>query len=80
MATVPSVLPARILLNPRAHQGSEQDPPIRAQPSGAAGLNGLLAASFEPSLSGPLGLDGESRVLIFGSEGPPEVQDKESSP
>jgi diaminopropionate ammonia-lyase len=47
------------------------DPPIRTQTSGAAGLAGLTAATFEPALSEPLGLGADSRVLVIGSEGPP---------
>lgn len=50
--------------------GVEGDPVLRSQPSGVAGLTGLMAATFEPTLSGPLGLGEDSRVLIFGSEGP----------
>lgn len=49
-----------------------EDPVIRTQPSGAAGVAGLVAALFEPTLSGPLGLGKNSRVLVFGSEGPRE--------
>ena len=50
--------------------GVDGDPPILTQPSGAAGLAGLIAASFEPTLATPLGLGPESHILIFGSEGP----------
>lgn len=46
------------------------DPPILSQPSGVAGMAGLLAALFEPALAGPLGLDVESRVMVVASEGP----------
>jgi diaminopropionate ammonia-lyase len=52
--------------------GVNGDPPIRSQPSGVAGLTGLISAAFEPTLSGPLGLGEESIVLVFGSEGAPE--------
>jgi diaminopropionate ammonia-lyase len=52
-------------------QGVEGDAPILSQPSGAAGLGGLLAAAMEPTFSEPLGLGKKSRVLVFGSEGPP---------
>ena len=48
------------------------DPSLRTQPSGAAGLAGLIAANFEPSLAQPLGLGPQSRVLVIGSEGPGE--------
>ncbi|MCJ7627468.1 MAG: hypothetical protein MUO50_03670, partial [Longimicrobiales bacterium] len=51
-------------------RGLSGDPPVLTQPSGAAGLAGLLLATFEPTLSGPLGLGEDSRVLIIGSEGP----------
>lgn len=51
-------------------RGEGGDPPIRSQPSGVAGLAGLVAAAFEPTLSGPLGLGRKSVVLVFGSEGP----------
>jgi diaminopropionate ammonia-lyase len=50
--------------------GLDGDPPVRSRPSGVAGLAGLIAALFEPSLSTPLDLTRDSRVLIFGSEGP----------
>lgn len=52
-------------------RGPYGDPPIRTQSSGAAGLAGLTAATFEPALSEPLGLGADSRVLVIGSEGPP---------
>lgn len=52
-------------------RGIHGDPPVRTQTSGAAGLAGAAAALFEPSLSGPLGLGEDSRVLVIGSEGPP---------
>jgi diaminopropionate ammonia-lyase len=52
-------------------RGIGGDPPIHTQPSGAAGLTGLLAAIREPGLSGPLRLGKDCRVLVFGSEGPP---------
>ena len=45
------------------------DPPIVAGESGAAGVAGLIAAAGEPQLGAALGLDGESRVLVIGSEG-----------
>lgn len=50
-------------------RGWRGDPPIQTQPSGVAGLAGLLAAAFEPSLSGPLDLGERSVVLVIGSEG-----------
>ena len=53
-------------------RGIAQDPAIGTQPSGAAGIAGLAATVFEPALSEPLGLGEDSRVLVFGSEGPRE--------
>ena len=52
-------------------KGMEGDPPIPTQPSGAAGLAGVIAAHFEPTLASPLSLGPTSRVLIIVSEGPP---------
>jgi len=51
-------------------QGQSGDLSLLTQPSGAAGLAGLIAASFEPTLAAPLGLGEDSRVLVIGSEGP----------
>lgn len=51
--------------------GSGGDPAIASQPSGVAGLTGLLAAAFEPTLSGPMDLGEDSVAMVFGSEGPP---------
>lgn len=51
--------------------GIARDPAVGTQPSGAAGIAGLAATAFEPALSEPLGLGEDSRVLVFGSEGPP---------
>ena len=51
-------------------KGVGRDPPVRTQPSGAAGLAGLISTMLEPSLADPLGLGEDSRVLIIGSEGP----------
>jgi len=53
-------------------RGMGGDQPIRTQPSGAAGLAGLVAASFEPGLAIPLSLGKESRVVVIGTEGPPQ--------
>jgi diaminopropionate ammonia-lyase len=57
-------------------QGSGGDPAIASQPSGVAGLAGLLAAAFEPTLSGPLDLGENSVVMVFGSEGPPFPEER----
>ena len=51
-------------------RGEGGDPSVRTGPSGAAGLAGLIAASFEPALTGPLALGPESRVLTLGWDGP----------
>jgi diaminopropionate ammonia-lyase len=51
-------------------EGVGGDPTILTQPSGAAGLAGLIAASFEPALTEPLELGPGSRVLVLGWDGP----------
>lgn len=51
-------------------EGVAKDSSILTRPSGAAGLAGLIAASFEPALTGPLELGPESRVLVIGWDGP----------
>jgi diaminopropionate ammonia-lyase len=51
-------------------RGMGGDRPIHTQPSGAAGLAGLVAASFEPGLAAPLRLGKRSRVVVIGTEGP----------
>ena len=51
-------------------KGVADDVKIHSRPSGVAGLTGLLAAAFEPTLSEPLGLGENSKVIVFGSEGP----------
>jgi diaminopropionate ammonia-lyase len=50
-------------------------PPVVAGESGVAGLAGLLLAAQEPFARAALGLDQDSRVLLFGTEGAtdPEV-------
>ncbi|NOX69384.1 MAG: diaminopropionate ammonia-lyase [Gammaproteobacteria bacterium] len=45
------------------------DPAIVAGESAVAGLAGLLAARRSPKLTGALGLDENSRVLVIGTEG-----------
>lgn len=52
-------------------KGRGGDPSVRAGESGAAGLAGCLAARADARISGRLGLDSRSRVLVFGTEGPP---------
>lgn len=50
-------------------EGSDGDARVVAGESAVAGLAGLLGAMAQPSLAKALGLDGSSRVLLFGSEG-----------
>jgi diaminopropionate ammonia-lyase len=59
--------------------GLDGDPTVLTQPSGAAGLAGLMATLQEPSLASPLNLGAHSRVLLFGSEGPLSNNEEESS-
>lgn len=49
--------------------GVDGDPPIVAGESAVAGLAAVLRARSEAALSETLGLDGDSRVLVFGTEG-----------
>ncbi|PWC30604.1 diaminopropionate ammonia-lyase [Teichococcus aestuarii] len=48
---------------------ARRDSPITAGESAVAGLAGLLLASADPAARAALGLDGGSRVLLFGTEG-----------
>ncbi len=48
---------------------ADGEPAIVAGESGAAGLGGLLAVAAEEGMRRQLGLDGASRVLLFGTEG-----------
>ena len=45
------------------------DTPVVCGESAGAGLAGMLAAMAEPGLAAGLGLDENSRVLVFGTEG-----------
>ncbi len=47
----------------------ETDAPVVAGESAVAGLAGALIARRRPEWSAALGLDGDSRILVFGSEG-----------
>ncbi|KAA8608362.1 diaminopropionate ammonia-lyase [Salipiger aestuarii] len=47
----------------------ESDPPIVAGESAVAGLAGLIAAMGDDDAKASLGLDGTSRVMVFGTEG-----------
>lgn len=65
--TIPDALVApavRLLARPL-----EDDPAIEAGESAVAGLAALIAARQDTGLSAKLGLDGQSRVLLIGSEG-----------
>lgn len=57
---------------------ARQTPPIVAGESAVAGLAALLLAMQEPYARAALGLDADSRVLLFGTEGAtdPEVYDR----
>lgn len=65
--TIPDAIVAptvRLLARPFA-----DDPAVEAGESAVAGLAGLIAARQDAALSGTLGLDASSRVLLIGSEG-----------
>ncbi|MFO0467230.1 MAG: diaminopropionate ammonia-lyase, partial [bacterium] len=57
---------------------AQQTPPIVAGESAVAGLAALLLAMQEPYARAALGLDADSRVLLFGTEGAtdPEVYER----
>jgi len=65
--TIPEnlVAPAMRLLA----DGPDGDQPLVAGESAVAGLAGLLAACRSPELAAALGLGGQSRVMVFGTEG-----------
>ena len=48
---------------------ARRDPPVVAGESAVAGLAGLLLAAREPYARAALGLEDDSRVLLFGTEG-----------
>jgi diaminopropionate ammonia-lyase len=50
-------------------EGRFGDAPLVAGESAVAGLVGCLGAAADPALRAALGLDANSRVLVFGSEG-----------
>lgn len=50
-------------------EGVGGDRPLVGGEAGVGGLAGLLAAAAEPARRSALGLNNDSRVLIFGSEG-----------
>ena len=49
--------------------GLDGDPPLVAGESAVAGLAALIAAQQRPALAAALGLDADSRVLLFSTEG-----------
>lgn len=57
---------------------ANRTPPVTAGESAVAGLAGLLLAAKEPFARTALGLDQDSRVLLFGTEGAtdPEVYER----
>lgn len=54
----------RLLANP-----ADSDPAIAAGESAVAGLAGMLISAMKPEIASKLGLDSNSRILLFGSEG-----------
>ncbi len=50
-------------------EGVAGDPPLVAGESAVAGLAGLICARRRPELAAALGLDADSRVLLFSTEG-----------
>jgi diaminopropionate ammonia-lyase len=54
--------------------GVDGDPPVVAGESAVAGLAGLLLALDRPETALALGLNGESRVLLFGTEGDTDAE------
>jgi diaminopropionate ammonia-lyase len=65
--TVPDILVAEQMRRLAAPHG--KDAPIVAGESAACGLAGLVQALAEPAQAAALGLDKNSRALVFGSEG-----------
>lgn len=49
--------------------GVDGDPPLVAGESAVAGLAAVIAGRHRPDLARALGLDGDSRVLLFATEG-----------
>lgn len=54
--------------------GVDGDPPLVCGESAGAGLAGMLAAMAQPALAAALDLDGDSRVLVFGTEGDTDAE------
>lgn len=59
----------------RLAAGGGADPEIVAGPSGAAGTAALLAAARDAAAREELGLGGDSRVLVIGTEGAAAARD-----
>ncbi len=55
-------------------QGVDSDQPIVAGESAVAGLAAILTVEDDPELKDAFGLDSDSRVLLFGSEGASDPQ------
>jgi len=53
---------------------ARRDPKVVAGESAVAGLAALLLAAGDPFARGMLGLDADSRVLLFGTEGATDVE------
>jgi diaminopropionate ammonia-lyase len=60
---------AAVALMRRLARPDAGDPPIVAGESAVAGLAGLLAAMVDKEARHALGLDEQSRILVFGTEG-----------
>ena len=60
-----AIAPAMRLLT----DGAGGDRPVVSGESGAAALAGLMLALGDPSAARALGLEAESRVLLFSTEG-----------
>ncbi|MFB9970231.1 pyridoxal-phosphate dependent enzyme [Pseudoroseomonas cervicalis] len=53
---------------------ARRQPPVVAGESAVAGLAGLLLAAQDAAARDALGLDADSRVLVFGTEGATDPQ------
>ena len=49
--------------------GTDGDPPLVSGESGCAATAGLVAAALDPVIGRALGLSGDARVIVIGSEG-----------
>lgn len=64
--TVPDAAAVEVM---RLLASGRHDPPLVAGESATAGLAGCLLAMADPALKAALGLDADSRVLVFSTEG-----------